>query len=588
MLSARNIQCGEIQFDNFRLISEEDFALEHRRTQVATNDVLLTIVGTIGRVAVVPKNAPAFSLQRSVAVLKPTAAVTSKYLAYTLESPRTQQKFLESAKGTAQKGVYLKTLGELEVDLAPLPEQTRIADQLDTLLARVNACNNHLDAIPGILKRFRQAVLNAATSGALTDDWRKEDAAPWREVLLSDVAFDFSYGSAAKSAKVGTVPVLRMGNIQRGRLDWSDLVYTSDPNEIEKYKLTKGDVLFNRTNSPELVGKAAVYEGGRTAIYAGYLIRVRCAADVLPEYLNYCLGSKRGRDYCWSVKSDGVSQSNINAKKLAAFPFALPPPDEQKEIVRRAEALLALAKRIESRYTVLVTHARRLAPQVLAKAFRGELVEQDPQDEPASVLLERLATSQPTEANAPRGRPRAQPKAQPSARDCQPLDWATLPDGVWAAPADPDGQAAAVWLTAVLRAWGEPMPERTARLATLLCQHPHLFIPALPAAQAKLWSRLVGDEALPLPANVARFQPATNSPWGRAILGMRMRSDLVEAGTGDDVTWALGPGAAAIATAGWPDGRAGFVVAHLRAHGLASILPALASAEQAFVDARAA
>lgn len=297
--------------------------------------------------------------------------------------------------GTTVKGIRLEDIRGLDVPLAPTAEQTRIANQLDTLLTRIQSCNDRFDAIPALLKRFRQAVLSAATSGSLTEDCAKENPQPWRRVLLADVAIDFSYGTAAKSAKAGTTPVLRMGNIQDGRLDWSDLVYTSDPAEIEKYKLTKGDVLFNRTNSPELVGKTAVYQGERPAIYAGYLIRVRCSSELLPEYLNYCLGSKAGRDYCWSVKSDGVSQSNINAKKLAAFSFALPPVPEQAEIVRRVEALFALANRLEARATTARIQALRLTPLVLAKAFRGELVPQDPSEEPASALLVRLKSQRP-------------------------------------------------------------------------------------------------------------------------------------------------------------------------------------------------
>jgi type I restriction enzyme, S subunit len=180
------------------------------------------------------------------------------------------------------------------------------------------------------------------------------------------------------------------GNIQSGRLDWSDLVYTSDLREIAKYRLAPGDVLFNRTNSPELVGKTAVYAGEREAAYAGYLIRVRCSSALKPEYLSYCLGSPAGRDYCWRVKSDGVSQSNINATKLAAFMFPLPTPEEQAEIVRRVESLFAWADRLEARHAAARAHVERLTPALLAKAFRGELVPQDPADEPASELLERL------------------------------------------------------------------------------------------------------------------------------------------------------------------------------------------------------
>lgn len=285
--------------------------------------------------------------------------------------------------------------GEASFPLAPLPEQKRIADKLDTVLTRVDAVNTRLARVAPLLKRFRQSVLAAATSGRLTEDWRRTNGllSPWPWVLLGEVARDFSYGSAAKSSPVGQVPVLRMGNIQEGALDWSDLVFTSDPAEIAKYRLQDGDVLFNRTNSPELVGKTAVFRGEREAIYAGYLIRVRCSSDLLPDYLNYCLGSPAGKHYCWQVKSDGVSQSNINAKKLAAFSFGLPSLEEQTEIVRRVETLFAFADRLEARLAQAQTAATRLTPALLAKAFRGELVPQDPNDEPAAELLRRLASN---------------------------------------------------------------------------------------------------------------------------------------------------------------------------------------------------
>lgn len=294
------------------------------------------------------------------------------------------------ATGTTFKELSGSAAATLPFRVAPLLEQARIADRLDKMLARIQSCNDRLDSIPALLKRFRQAVLDAATSGTLTEDWRPESKRIWPVVQLSEVASDFSYGSAAKSSKEGLIPVLRMGNIQNGRLDWSDLVFTSDSQEISKYKLCKGDVLFNRTNSPELVGKTAVYQGERDAIYAGYLIRVRCLPTLHPEYLNYCLGSKAGRAYCWSVKSDGVSQSNINAKKLAAFKFRLPSIVEQAEIIRRVETLQKLADLIEGRYLSARNQAVRLTPLVLSKAFRGELEPQDPQEESASVLLKRI------------------------------------------------------------------------------------------------------------------------------------------------------------------------------------------------------
>ncbi|WP_312565589.1 restriction endonuclease subunit S [Comamonas sp.] len=324
-----------------------------------------------------------------------------RYFNYACRLLRANGQFsLNAQHAVNQSSLNQTKISGFEIQLAPIREQRRIADKIDTTLARVDALNGRLARINPLLKRFRQSVLAAATSGKLTEDWRGSSEAEneWRSVSLKEVASDFSYGSSAKSSKSGRVPVLRMGNIQDGALDWTDLVYTSDPEEIKKYKLVKGDVLFNRTNSPELVGKTTIFQGEQEAIYAGYLIRVKCTEKLIPEYLNYCLGSPMGREYCWQVKSDGVSQSNINAKKLAAFEFLLPPIEEQTEIVRRVASLFAFADRLEARLQSAQTAAECLTPALLAKAFRGELVPQDPNDEPATELLRRLREARAAQA----------------------------------------------------------------------------------------------------------------------------------------------------------------------------------------------
>ena len=106
------------------------------------------------------------------------------------------------------------------------------------------------------------------------------------------------YGTSAKSADAGSIPVIRMGNLQRGRIDWADLVFTSDSYEIEKYALIDGDILFNRTNSPELVGKTAIYRGERPALFAGYLVRInQINTIVLAEYVCYFLNSTTAQQH---------------------------------------------------------------------------------------------------------------------------------------------------------------------------------------------------------------------------------------------------------------------------------------------------
>jgi len=314
---------------------------------------------------------------------------------------------IQADHGTGSTMIHV-TKGDMEaraLELPPLPEQRRIVAKIDSLTSKSRRARDHLDHIPRLVEKYKQAVLAAAFRGELTREWRKaHDLADLRGVRLGDVAEGFNYGSGAKSAKEGAVPVLRMGNIQDGKLDWTDLVFTNDAAEIGKYRLVPGDVLFNRTNSPALVGKTALYDGSREAIYAGYLIKIRCKQELLPSFLTYCLNSPMGRAYSWAVKSDGVSQSNINAKKLAAFSFDLPSTQEQAEIVRRIETAFIWIDRLASEASSARRLIDRLDQTVLAKAFRGELVPQDPADETANVLLERIRAERGAVPKARRGR----------------------------------------------------------------------------------------------------------------------------------------------------------------------------------------
>lgn len=209
------------------------------------------------------------------------------------------------------------------------------------------------------------------------------------------------YGTAAKSSERGKVPVLRMGNIQNAKFDWSDLVYTSDDEEIHKYSLRKGDVLFNRTNSPELVGKTAIYDGERPSLFAGYLIRINQLPSIVDsQYLNFFLNSHIARKQGNRVKTDGVNQSNINGEKLSNYPFPYCSLAEQREIVKLLEEKLSVVDQMEQDTNLQIQKAETLRQSILKRAFSGKLVAQDSNDEPAPILLERIRRERSAKDNA--------------------------------------------------------------------------------------------------------------------------------------------------------------------------------------------
>jgi type I restriction enzyme, S subunit len=184
------------------------------------------------------------------------------------------------------------------------------------------------------------------------------------------------YGTSkrADAASNTGVPILRMGNIQGGQLELNELKYISVDREIEHLMLKSGDLLFNRTNSPELVGKSAVFHEQVPMTFASYLIRVRFAPEIAePDFVNFWINSAWGKAWARQVKTDGVSQSNINGTKLGTMPLPLPPIEEQQEIVHRASRMLELADGLLARIEGASRRVEHTSQAMLAKAFRGEL-----------------------------------------------------------------------------------------------------------------------------------------------------------------------------------------------------------------------
>ncbi len=317
--------------------------------------------------------------------------------------------------GVAHGGVGLRhvtkgTFETTEIAVAPRDEQTRIADKLDAALARVGACRDRLDRIPTILKRLRQSVLAAATSGKLTEDWRaKFDAASTvNQYILSQVGDPFAHTVIApvswKQTSLGEVcefvggsqppksafvdkngpDVIRLIQIRDYK---SDKHITFIPKKLARRFCSKTDVMIGRYGPP-LFQILRGLEGA----YNVALMKAQPKTEALDlEYLYVLLRGDVLLKYVEAGSDRTAGQDGIRKELLFPYPVFLPSLEEQAEIVRRVESLFAFAARLEARYIAARVQVEKLVPATLAKAFRGELVPQDPHDEPASELLTRIS-----------------------------------------------------------------------------------------------------------------------------------------------------------------------------------------------------
>lgn len=317
--------------------------------------------------------------------------------------------FKDVITGSTQPQITQENLKKVQIGLPPLNEQTRIAQKLDELLAQIDTLKARIDAIPALLKRFRQSVLAAAVSGRLTEEWRSESGLPSPsskkfEDLLKDKN-KLSYGVLKPGdADEQGVPMVRVMDIgDWGRINNAGIFRISKTlsDEFKRTILEKGDVLLS-----------VMATIGRAAIVPDYLVggNVNRALAVIK------LGDRISSEFAFFQiispqfqaefveKQLGSAQKRINLSDLREFTVLLPSREEQTEIVRRVEQLFAFADQLEARVKAAQTRIDRLTQSILAKAFRGELVPQDPNDEPASVLLERIKAQRAVAPKAKRGK----------------------------------------------------------------------------------------------------------------------------------------------------------------------------------------
>jgi type I restriction enzyme, S subunit len=393
-----------------------------RRSILQENDLLFSIAGTIGRVSRIKKVDLPANTNQALAIVRPIAGrVDTKYLFYYLKTDEVQKFALKSIVGVGRANLSLTNVSDFNVPLAPLNKQKLIVAEIEKHFSRLDEAVANLKRVKANLKRYKAAVLKAAVEGKLTEEWRKQhpDVEHARELLkhilserkrkweaehpgkkykeptlpdssnlpklpkgwvwatIEQLATKVQYGSSAKTNEHSSgVPVLRMGNIFEGQLKLDELKYLPKNHpELPDLLLKKGDLLFNRTNSPELVGKTTVYMGKpKPCSFASYLIRVKMADGIRSNFVSFYINSVYGRKWIKTVVSQQVGQANVNGTKLQALLIPLPSDTEQQKIIEEVESRFSVTEEIEAAIEINLKRAERLRQSILKEAFSGKLV----------------------------------------------------------------------------------------------------------------------------------------------------------------------------------------------------------------------
>lgn len=312
-----------------------------------------------------------------------------------------------------------------ELPLAPIAEQARLVAKLHAMFPRVDACRDRLARVAPLLKRFRQSVLDLAFSGRLTAEWRVTSQVQptppaageahiagevdvpdgWRVVRAEDVVqadTNIVYGIVQPGPKLSEgVPYVQTMDIVDGCIQVQGLSMTSPEiaGNYQRSSLRGGDVLLGIIRATKV---AVVPNELAGANISRSVARFRPRDGVLSRYLALALEAPVVQRWLRS-QHRGIDMPVLNLAQVRQAPIRVAPFEEQAEIVRRVDVLFAFADRLEARLEKAQAAADRLTPALLAKAFRGELVPQDPADEPAAELLKCLAASRP--AHTTRTRP---------------------------------------------------------------------------------------------------------------------------------------------------------------------------------------
>lgn len=339
MLSSKNIGFDKLDYTDPRYLTKEQFDAEDKRTNVSDGDVLITIVGTIGRTCCIKAPFQRFTLQRSVAVLKPrTDTILPRYLMYCLAG--ISDYFEKEAKGVAQKGVYLKQLAKVPVPVPSLCEQKNIVEELDL----VSGIRNQQKALLNEFDNLSQSIFFEMFGNPIDNE------KGWDIKTLGEIATLITNGTTPKGGSEVYVDegilFLRSQNVWRNRIVYDDIAHIDKETDakMKKSSLRHHDILITKTGrintANSSLGRAALFEGeSGTANINGHVYLIRLKEGISPHFVIRILTSAAYRDYIRKVCVGGIDKRQINKEHVELFPIIMPPMNLQQSFVEKIEAI---------------------------------------------------------------------------------------------------------------------------------------------------------------------------------------------------------------------------------------------------------
>ena len=407
---------------------------------ISENSTLAVCIGTVGKIGLLDRPSV---INQQLNALTPNKNIHAKFLYYWSQY-FLRSWIIENASATVNAAILNKSrLENAPVILPPLNEQRRIVAKIEELRERSQKARSHLSAIPNLCNKFRQSVLAAAFRGDLTADWREQnpDVEPasvllerirrdrhdrkspesvdssqlpelpegWMWTPLEEIASHRS-GIAFKSAEFTNIgiQVIRLSNVYKGQLDLTrDPVFLPDKYAIDSFTLKANDIVVSQTGTrfKRDYGNFVLIPNNCPKLFLNQrLLAVSCHHLINPEYIVFASKLKSYQDHFFSHETGGVNQGNVGVSGVMKGLVPLAPQKEAQILVKRIKTAFEYICRVELIHRRNEDNLNYLDRSILAKAFRGELVEQDPNDEPASVLLDRIRAEREQQAQGKKGK----------------------------------------------------------------------------------------------------------------------------------------------------------------------------------------